>query len=284
MRADIEAYLDGRPVAATTALGAVGYGYGGYTDSAPTTALPTLHQPRPASTQQPPQQSGYSDDGGRPGSAGVDAGYADPAPAGGRRRSLSPPIGIGVAGLALIGIAVTTALSVGGNDQQPAADASATSGSGQSGTDTAQAQAKSLDALLQSSNSSRTAVIDAVASIKQCSNLAGSATALRTAASQRDDLVTKLSQLTFDKLPNHGDLVAQLTTAWKASAAADNHYAAWADQTAGTNGCHNGHATNTPDQGNAASEQATLAKKKAAALWNPIAQQYGLPQRQFTEL
>ncbi|MFD4976033.1 Stk1 family PASTA domain-containing Ser/Thr kinase [Streptomyces sp. NPDC058424] len=159
MRADIEAYLDGRPVAATAALGAVGYGYDGYTDSAPTTALPTL--------QQPPQQSGYSDDGGRPGSAGFDAGYADPAPAGGRRLSLVALIGIGVAGLALIGIVVTTALSVGGgngNDQQPAADASATSGSGQSGTDTAHAQAKSLDALLQSSNSSRTAVIDAVAS------------------------------------------------------------------------------------------------------------------------
>ncbi|GED90626.1 hypothetical protein TNCT6_77110 [Streptomyces sp. 6-11-2] len=279
MRADIEAYLDGRPVAATAALGAVGYGYDGSTDSAPTTALPTL--------QQPPQKSSYSDDGGRPGSAGFDAGYADPAPAGGRRLSLGALLGIGVAGLALIGIVVTTALSVGGdngNDQQPAADASATSGNGQSGTDTAQAQAKSLDALLQSSNNSRATVIDAVASIKQCSNLADSATALRTAASQRDDLVTKLSRLTFDKLPNHGDLVSQLTTAWKASAAADNHYAAWADQTAGTNGCHNGHAANTPDQGNAASEQATLAKKKAAALWNPIAQQYGLSQRQFTEL
>ncbi|MEV6054255.1 hypothetical protein [Streptomyces sp. NPDC052107] len=191
-----------------------------------------------------------------------------------------------MAGLALIGVVVGTALDVGGNDQQSAADASATLGSGQSGTETAQAQAKSLDALLQSSKSSRTAVIDAVASIKQCSNLAGSATDLRTAASRRDDLVTKLSQLTFDRLPDHGDLVAQLTTGWKASAAADNHYAAWADQAAGAKGCHNGHATKTEqtDQGNAASEQATLAKKKAAALWNPIAQQYGLPQRQFNEL
>jgi serine/threonine-protein kinase len=286
MRADIEAHLDGQPVAAMAALGAVGNGYGDYTDIAPTTALPTLQQPRPAFVQQPPQPSGYSDDGGRPGGAGFDAGYADPAPAGGRRLSLGALIGIGVAGLALIGIVVGTVLDVGGNDQQPAANASATSGSGQSGPDTPQAQAKSLDALLQSSKSSRTAVIDAVASIKQCSNLAGSATDLRTAASRRDDLVTKLSQLTFDKLPGHGDLVAQLTTAWKASAAADNHYAAWADQVAGAKGCPNGNATKTEqtDQGNAASEQATLAKKKAAALWNPIAQQYGLPQRQITEL
>ncbi|GAA2922873.1 Stk1 family PASTA domain-containing Ser/Thr kinase [Streptomyces enissocaesilis] len=37
MRADIEACLDGRPVAATSALGAVGYG--GYPDDQPTTAL-----------------------------------------------------------------------------------------------------------------------------------------------------------------------------------------------------------------------------------------------------
>ncbi|AEW95451.1 MULTISPECIES: Stk1 family PASTA domain-containing Ser/Thr kinase [Streptomycetaceae] len=40
MRADIEAYLDGQPVAAA-AMGAAGYGYGGgYSDGAPTTALP----------------------------------------------------------------------------------------------------------------------------------------------------------------------------------------------------------------------------------------------------
>ncbi|OLZ58410.1 hypothetical protein AV521_46160 [Streptomyces sp. IMTB 2501] len=285
MRADIEACLDGQPVAATAALGAVGYGYDGYTDSAPT-ARPTLQPPHPTFAQQPPQQSGHGDDGGRPGGAGFDAEYADPAPAGGRRLSLGALIGIGVAGLALIGIAVGTVLGVGGNDQQPAADASAISDSGQSGTETAQAQAKSLDALLQSSNSSRTTVINAVASVKQCSNLAGSATDLRTAASRRDDLVSKLSQLTIDKLPNHGDLVAQLTTAWKASAAADNHYAAWADQVAATTGCHKGHAKNTTQtiQGNTASEQATLAKKKAAALWNPIAHQYDLPQRRFTQL
>ncbi|MER6074808.1 hypothetical protein ABT187_39545, partial [Streptomyces sp. NPDC001817] len=283
MRADIEACLDGQPLAATAALGTIGYGYGGSTNSAPT-PLPTLQQPRPTHAQQ--QQSRHGDHSGRPGGAGFDAGSTDPAPAGGRRPSLGALIGIGVAGLALIGIAVGTALGLGGNDQQPAADTSAISDSGQLGTDAAQAQAKSLDALLQSSNSSRTTVINAVASVKQCSNLAGSATDLRTAARQRDDLVTKLSQLTVDKLPNHRELVAQLTTAWKASAAADNHYAAWADQVAGTTGCQNGQAKNTRQtlRGNAASEQATLAKKKAATLWNHIAHQYDLPQRQFTQL
>ncbi|ANP48205.1 serine/threonine-protein kinase [Streptomyces griseochromogenes] len=59
MRADIEACLDGQPVAATAAMGAVGYG-GGYPDDQPTTAL------RPdagagATTMLPPMNP---DDGG----------------------------------------------------------------------------------------------------------------------------------------------------------------------------------------------------------------------------
>ncbi|MFJ3823022.1 Stk1 family PASTA domain-containing Ser/Thr kinase [Streptomyces nodosus] len=58
MRADIEACLDGQPVAATAAMGAVGYG--GYPDDQPTTAL----RPEPgagATTMLPPMNP---DDGG----------------------------------------------------------------------------------------------------------------------------------------------------------------------------------------------------------------------------
>lgn len=40
MRADIERALDGIPIAAPVAMGAAGYGAGGYGDGAPTTALP----------------------------------------------------------------------------------------------------------------------------------------------------------------------------------------------------------------------------------------------------
>ncbi|MFF7143646.1 Stk1 family PASTA domain-containing Ser/Thr kinase [Streptomyces nodosus] len=58
MRADIEACLDGQPVAATAAMGAVGYG--GYPDDQPTTAM----RPEPgagATTMLPPMNP---DDGG----------------------------------------------------------------------------------------------------------------------------------------------------------------------------------------------------------------------------
>ncbi|MGW7254637.1 Stk1 family PASTA domain-containing Ser/Thr kinase [Streptomyces sp. NPDC054834] len=58
MRADIEACLDGQPVAATAALGAVGYG--GYPDDAPTTALRS-DAGAGATTMLPPMNP---DDGG----------------------------------------------------------------------------------------------------------------------------------------------------------------------------------------------------------------------------
>ncbi|MCH6161398.1 Stk1 family PASTA domain-containing Ser/Thr kinase [Streptomyces marispadix] len=65
MRADIEACLDGQPVAATAAMGAVGYG--GYPDDQPTTAL----RAQDAQTSMMPpvrdDNGGYYDDGGRGG-------------------------------------------------------------------------------------------------------------------------------------------------------------------------------------------------------------------------
>ncbi|MER5478444.1 Stk1 family PASTA domain-containing Ser/Thr kinase [Streptomyces sp. NPDC002734] len=70
MRADIEACLDGQPVAATAAMGAVGYGtgYGGYNqgygDDQPTTAM----SPAGATSMLPPtnpDDGGYGYDGDR---------------------------------------------------------------------------------------------------------------------------------------------------------------------------------------------------------------------------
>ncbi|MCQ4083232.1 Stk1 family PASTA domain-containing Ser/Thr kinase [Streptomyces sp. RB6PN25] len=61
MRADVEACLDGQPVAATAALGAVGYGYGNssYSD-APTTALPR-NQDAGHTSVLPPTPAGPDD-------------------------------------------------------------------------------------------------------------------------------------------------------------------------------------------------------------------------------
>ncbi|MFG2027173.1 Stk1 family PASTA domain-containing Ser/Thr kinase [Streptomyces sp. NPDC048825] len=64
MRVDIEACLDGQPVAATAALGSVGYG--GYPDDKPTTALRATPGGQQTSMLPPmnPDDGGYGYDGG----------------------------------------------------------------------------------------------------------------------------------------------------------------------------------------------------------------------------
>ncbi|GAA2425113.1 hypothetical protein [Streptomyces macrosporus] len=201
-------------------------------------------------------------------------------------------VGIVVAGCAVAGLAAGAALSGDGDQSgKPRAAASPSAPVEESSapsptTDPAEAQAKELDKLLADSGDSREAVIRSVENIRKCKNLAQAAGDLRDAARQRNDLVTRLGELEIDELPDHQALADSLTKAWKASAAADNHYAAWADQVAGKKGCHKGQARTTgrTAQGNRASGEATAAKKKAAGLWNPTAREYGLPERRFDRL
>ncbi|WP_244410203.1 hypothetical protein [Streptomyces albofaciens] len=227
------------------------------------------------------------------------------ADGGGKRRRLAPAviIGVSVVALAGAGLGVGWALSGGGEDgsaksKQESGGASGAekgdkAGRGDQGAkeqspsaDPVAAQAKELDALLKDSNNSRSAVIGAVNSIKSCDNLDGAADDLRGAAAQRNELVSRLSKLTVDKLPGSADLTASLNEAWKSSAAADNHYAAWAGRVKGEKGCPKGKARGGKEaaQGNAASGRATKAKQQAAKLWNPIAQKYGLTERRPEQL
>jgi hypothetical protein len=200
-------------------------------------------------------------------------------------------VGIAVAACAVLGLAAGALFGVGNtSDQQKAGAAASATANGSSaggGNASAAQQAQSLDSLLGQSGDSRSIVINAVQTIKYCGNLAAAAADLRGAARQRDALLQQLSQLSVDQLPAHAELVGELSTAWKSSAAADEHYAQGADQMAeDKNGCRKGHASVTPQmrQGNASSGAATYAKQKAAVLWNSIAQQYGLTQRQYSQL
>lgn len=214
-----------------------------------------------------------------------------------RRRKLSPValIGIVVGGCAIAGL-VAGALMSGGDDdntaptgaQSPAASASsaAPDGSG-GGASAAENQAKQLDQLLKQSGGSRTAVINAVANINSCNDLDHAAADLRAAAKQRGELMTRLKTLPVDQLPDHQQLVDALNKAWTASAAADNHYAAWADQVhQGKRMCKHGkaRATGQTAAGNNESGNATQAKKTAVGLWNAIAKKYNLTQHQYTQI
>ncbi|MBI0318719.1 hypothetical protein JBF12_38270, partial [Streptomyces javensis] len=238
-------------------------------------------------TQQLPQ---FGPDVPRPPSGG----RGDGGHGGGGRRRMSRGMIIGVvvvASCAVAGLAAGAVLSMGGDDDGKdnstlsSASPSAAESS-KAAADPVETQAKALDALLADSNNSRSSVIKAVDNIKSCKDLTTAASDLRTAAGQRNDLVTRLGKLSVDKLPDHARLTASLTRAWKSSARADNEYAAWADQVGGKKGCPKGKARRSPRVGAAerASGEATQAKKTASGLWNPIASQYGLTSRQATDL
>ncbi|MFB7593536.1 hypothetical protein [Streptomyces sp. NPDC056160] len=279
-----------------------------FRDGAGGGAPATQHLPR---FQQP--HDGRPGPGARPG-PGVPSGqYGQPGPGGpggtpyagqaegggdggGRRtRSRVPLIAAVGAGIVVLGVGAGALLSGGGGDSGGHTDktagvsatAPATDGSASApAPDPARQQAVALDKLLADSGSSRASVIKAVADVKGCDNLGQAAADLRGAAKQRGSLVTRLGSLPVDKLPDHAALTSALTSAWKASQSADQHYAAWADQAHGKKGCDKGHARNTShaQAGNRQSGVASAQKNKAARLWNAIAKKYGLTERQPTQL
>ncbi|KUJ69864.1 hypothetical protein ACZ90_08740 [Streptomyces albus subsp. albus] len=229
---------------------------------------------------------------------GAPAPYSGGGDGGGRRR-ISPAalIGIVVAGCAIAGLAAGVAISSGGGgsdddgekkqqDQSAGPEPSSPPVKQKPTVDPVKEQAKALDTLLADSNSSRASVVSAVGHIRGCKDLSNAATTLRTAAGQRNNLVTRLGQISVDKLPDHAKLTAALTKAWKSSAAADNHYAAWADQVGGRKGCHKGRARSTPQTraGDRESHNASQAKAEAVKLWNVIATKYGLTERKAEQL
>ncbi|MFD0021116.1 hypothetical protein [Streptomyces sp. NPDC058382] len=210
-----------------------------------------------------------------------------------RKRSAHVPlIAAVVVGCAVIGLGAGALLSGGDDDKddskQSVASASspATQPSTKAAADPAKPQAEALDKLLADSNNSRAAVIGAVEKTKSCTNLNKAVADLKGAAQQRRDLVTRLKELSVDKLPDHGDLTASLTKAWQASASADDHYAAWAVQAKSKKVCKHGKARTTSQSqaANVQSGEASKAKQQASKLWNAIAAKYGLTAREATAL
>ncbi len=219
--------------------------------------------------------------------------YQEPPLAPAPRRVSPAIIGAVVIGLAVVGLGVGAMLGDGkAQNNDPAATVptptpgSSAADKGEAPLDPAQPQAVQLDKLLADSNDSRASVIKAVEDIKSCSNLGGAANDLRDAARQREELVTRLQELKVDQLPNDAKLTAALTKAWKASAEADNSYAAWADDVKSDDKCKDGKAktTRNASEGNKASGDATRAKETAAGLWNSIAGKYGLTKRDKSQL
>ncbi|MFE3674905.1 hypothetical protein [Streptomyces griseus] len=262
------------------------------------------YQPQQSHTSQrqpqggplPPQAPGGYQSGlqGFQGRAEQDGAAPPPSGDAPRRRSAHIPlIAAVVVGCAVIGLGAGALLSGGDDsgkdDKQPVASQSspATEPTTEAAPDPAKPQAEALDKLLADSNSSRAAVISAVEKIKSCKDLDQADADLKGAAQQRRSLVTRLDGLTVDKLPRNAELTASLNRAWKASAAADDHYAAWARQAKKNKSvCKGGQArsTNETARANQQSGVATQAKREASKLWNTIAAKYGLTEHTYVEL
>ncbi|GGO86867.1 hypothetical protein GCM10012280_24010 [Wenjunlia tyrosinilytica] len=210
---------------------------------------------------------------------------------GGRRLPPAVLVSLVVVGCVAVGLGAAAAFSSGGDGDSRPDDAKQNAGSSSTAPkrdakDPVKAQAEDLNALLKDSNQSRSTVISAVNDIRRCDDLRDAARNLRDAAAQRNDLVSKLSELDLSKLPNHAELTSALNKGWASSASADNHYASWADQVDRKHGCRKGRARVTlhRHEGDRASGNASQAKQRAADLWNGIAKRYGLPQRTRTDL
>ncbi|MER6284584.1 hypothetical protein [Streptomyces sviceus] len=264
--------------------------------AASTQQMPRFAQPAavpPAyGAQQPPygaQQPAY---GAQPPYGPPGAELYDDGDRGGHKRSRVPVIAAVGIGIVVLGVGAGALLAGGGGgdggdkNQTVSATAPASDGSSSPAADPAKAQAVELDKLLADSGNSRSSVISAVANVKSCKNLGQAAQDLRNAAAQRTGLVTRLKTLSVDRLASHAELTAALTRAWQASASADNHYAAWADQAAGKKGCKKGQARTTgqTQAGNRDSGTASTEKARAARLWNAIAKKYSLTERTATQL
>ncbi|MFF8780784.1 hypothetical protein ACF07W_26225 [Streptomyces sp. NPDC015140] len=255
-----------------------------------TQQMPRFDEPQP---HHAAGQSAYAPQG--PGGGGGRRRGNDDGGRGGGGRSRLPLIAaVGVA-IAVVGVGAGAMMAGGGGDDEksenqpvsataPASESA--SASAPESADPVRQQAVELDKLLAESGTGRTTVINAVGDVKSCDNLPQAAKDLREAAKQRTGLVESLAKLSVDKLPQHTELTTALNKAWQASASADNHYAAWADQTAGKKGCKKGTARTTShtQAGNRDSGTASKEKATAAGLWNKIAKQYGLTERGPTQL
>ncbi|MEU6162518.1 hypothetical protein [Streptomyces sp. NPDC047130] len=290
---------DTRMLRRVSAPGPQPSGAGG--DAEATQYLPPVPGHGGDDNRQPPAEFDnlFRADAPRParGRAAVPGGHDRPAATGRRSGGRVPMLAAAGVGIVVLGIGIGSLMAGGGDgegtpvaaesgaaapasDEKPAEDPEKDENDEKAAV---KAQAEALDKLLADSGDSRAAVVGAVENVKKCHKLGEAAQALRGAAQQRADLVTRLGEIEVDRLPNHAALTSALTKAWQASKSADEHYANWADQVARERGklCKRGQARSTPETRAAAQQSgvATTEKQKASSLWNPIAKEWKLTER-----
>jgi hypothetical protein len=146
----------------------------------------------------------------------------------------------------------------------------------------AAATATAVDRQLDRSVQARAGVQPALDRIAACEADETQLAMLRHAAAVRRELINGLRVMDLSALPNAETLRKRLTALWLYSAAADDFYVRWGDNQLGCFGeAADDEAKATGDR---YSVKATAAKKAFLSLWNPIAAEYGLDQRDQAQI
>ncbi|GAA2396407.1 hypothetical protein Cme02nite_65210 [Catellatospora methionotrophica] len=139
-------------------------------------------------------------------------------------------------------------------------------------------QARELDRLLDYSVTSRTRLISANGRVGGCSGVARAVDDLVRVGDERRDQLRRLDALDLSELPDGARLRQSLRRALELSLQADEQYVVWGKSVVGY-GCGSGANDNARKQGDAYSRSAGVHKSDFLAMWNPVADRFGLRQR-----
>jgi hypothetical protein len=144
----------------------------------------------------------------------------------------------------------------------------------------AAAQAKAVDLVLSLGRTSRESLNSA---LMDCNDLDTTVATLQTVAQHRQDALTSSRSLNLSQLTSGDDLKQQMIAAYQYSREADLAWIALAKD-GKCLGEDNLSKNSTYQSGMAASAEAGQAKERLTALWNPIAEEYGLPTYSASDL
>ena len=141
-----------------------------------------------------------------------------------------------------------------------------------------------INGLLDQSKPSRGALGRAIAQVSRCKQVGKGISAMQRVTDQRGEQVALAEKLAVDALDGGEALKQSLVDALSASHRADKGYLKWAKRFKAS-GCGGPTVGDSAyDAGNAASEDATVAKADFVAQWSPIAQREDLPTRTEDEI
>ncbi len=136
--------------------------------------------------------------------------------------------------------------------------------------------ADSLAGLLAQSVTDRSSIVTAVSSVSQCEpTLSQDPQVFESAAASRQRLLSRLASLP-GRSALSGQMLQALTSAWLASATADQDFAQWAQDDLSRGCTQNDQADPNFQAAAGPDDQATTDKETFVGLWNPMAAQYGL--------